>query len=401
MSRWIFVTAAHHAHARHLARSLLDRDALDLWWGGFVFAGGSLAARFVPRSGRVLEAVPPFRLRAFRRWEALRVFAARSGIRPSLQDRIWERGELALDARAAARLRPDHEGAIGFEHGCLATLRRARQLGRRGVVVFASAHHAFREKVVDPEYRRHPAWCDPDERVLLARALARDRRRDEEMACADLVVANSPFTARTLVEGGAPADRVVSVPLGFPEVHAPPVEGGSKGRGPLRLIYAGAVGLHKGFHLLQEAFVSLPASAARLEVFGSLRVRPEALARRPNLVFHGAVPPQILARAFAEADALVFPTLCDGFGMVAAEAMAHGLPVLCSTNAGVSSFVRDGLNGLLFDPSDPPAIAALLRRCLDERPALAAMRGPARQTAAEWNWGRFRAAFFEAIRLRA
>lgn len=401
MSRWLYVTAAHHAHAQNIARSLIDHDALDRWWSGLVFARGSRAASLAPWKRRVLDISPPSRLRALRRWEFLRVAAARAGARPSLQDRLWERGEFALDARAASDLRPEHAGAIGFEHGCLATLRRAREIGCRSVVVFASAHHAFREKVVDPEYARHPAWCAPDERLLLARATERDRRRDEEMTCADTVVANSPFTARTLVEGGAPADRVVAVPLGFPEIPEVPAGGGSKGQGPLRLVYAGTVGLHKGFPLLQEAFVSLPRNAARLDVFGSLRVRPEALARQPNLVFHGLVSRDRLARAFAEADALVFPTLCDGFGMVAAEAMAHGLPVLCSLNSGVSAFVREGVNGFLFDPCDPAALGALLRRCLDARNALEEMRDHARLTASEWGWAQFRMAWFEAVCHRA
>jgi glycosyltransferase involved in cell wall biosynthesis len=400
MSRWLYVTTAHHAHAQNIARSLLDREALDRWWSGLVFAHGTRAASFVPWKRRILK-IPPSYLHAFRRWEFLRVAAARAGVRPSLQDRLWERGEFALDAHAAADLRPEHAGAIGFEHGCLATLRRAREIGCRGVVVFASAHHAFREKAVDPEYTRHPAWCDPDERVLLTRAAERDRRRDEEMACADTIVANSPFTARTLIAGGATADRVVAVPLGFPKVAKPSEEGGSKGQGPLRLLYVGAVGLHKGFPRLQEAFLSLPRNVVRLDVFGSLRVRKEALARQPNLVFHGLVSRERLGQAFAEADAMVFPTLCDGFGMAAAEAMAHGLPVLCSRNSGVSAFVRDGVNGFLFDPCDPVALGALLHRCLDARPALREMRDPARLTASDWGWAPFRAAWFEAVCHRA
>jgi glycosyltransferase involved in cell wall biosynthesis len=401
MGRWVYVTSAHHAHAQNIARSLLERDALDLWCSGLVFAEKSPLARLVPWKRRVIGVVPSARLRALRRWEALRVAAHRAGLPPSAQDLLWERGELALDARAARALRPSHEGAIGFEHGCLATLLRARELGLRRVVVFASAHHSFREGVVDPEYQRYPAWCNPDERVLLARAAERDRRRDAEIAAADTVVGNSPFTARTLADGAAPAARVVAAPLGFPEVRQATPQGGSGGKGPLRLVYAGLVALHKGFHRLQEAFATLPPGSARLDVFGAVRVRPEALARDPNLVFHGLVPHDRLARAFAEADVMVFPTLCDGFGMVAAEALAHGVPVLCSRNAGVSAFIKQGANGFLFDPLSRAALVALLQRCLDERASLAGMRAAALLTASEWSWAHFRASWFQAICLGA
>lgn len=396
MKRWIYVTAAHHAHAWNIARALREHGALERWWSGLVFAEGSSLERFETWKRRVLDGMPSGRLRAQRRWEMLRILAHRVGIGAAIQDRLWERGERALDARAARDLRPEHAGAIGFEHGCLATLRRARALGLRRLVVFASAHHSFRARVVDPEYRRYPAWCVPDERALLARAAERDRRRDEEIAVADTLVANSAWTARTLREGGAPPERVIAIPLGFPQA-APNAEGGSGGRGPLRLVYVGTVGLHKGFHRLQEAFVALPSHAARLDVFGALRVRPEALARQSNLVFHGAVARARLVQAFAEADALVFPTLCDGFGMVAAEALANGTPVLCSRNAGIADFVREGVNGWLFDPLDPGALLAQLRRCLDERARLAEMRPAAHRTAAEWTWAHFRGEWFRKV----
>jgi len=396
MKRWLYVTAAYHEHAWNIARALQEREALERWWGGLVFAEGSILGRFAPWKRRVLDGVSSDRLRTQRRWEMFRVLAHRAGIGAAIQDRLWEWGEHALDARAARDLRPAHAGAIGFEHGCLATLRRAREMGLRRLVVFASAHHTFRERVVDPEYRRYPAWCVPDERALLARAAERDRRRDEEIAVADTLVANSAWTARTLREGGAPPDRVMAIPLGFPQI-APNADGGSGGRGPLRLVYVGTVGLHKGFPRLQEAFVALPPHAARLDVFGALRVRPETLARQPNLVFHGAVARARLSRAFAEADALVFPTLSDGFGMAAAEALASGVPVLCSRNAGIADFVREGVNGWLFDPLAPGALLAQLRRCLDERARLAEMRPAALRTAAEWTWAHFRGEWFRKV----
>ncbi|NUN94323.1 MAG: hypothetical protein HUU04_11165, partial [Verrucomicrobiae bacterium] len=151
MKRWLYVTAAYHEHAWNIARALQEREALERWWGGLVFAEGSILGRFAPWKRRVLDEVPSDRLRTQRRWEMFRVLAHRAGIGAAIQDRLWERGEHALDARAARDLRPAHAGAIGFEHGCLATLRRARELGLRRLVVFASAHHAFRERVVDPE----------------------------------------------------------------------------------------------------------------------------------------------------------------------------------------------------------------------------------------------------------
>ena len=77
--------------------------------------------------------------------------------------------------------------------------------------------------------------------------------------------------------------------------------------------------------------------------------------------------------------------------------MASGAPVLCSRNAGIADFVREGVNGWLFDPLEPGALLAQLRRCLDERARLAEMRPAAHRTAAEWTWAHFRGEWFRKV----
>ncbi len=68
-------------------------------------------------------------------------------------------------------------------------------------------------------------------------------------------------------------------------------------------------------------------------------------------------------RYYAAADLFVFPTFYDTFGLVAVEAMASGLPVVCSAAAGAAEVIRDGEDGLIVpDPWDPDALAEPLRR---------------------------------------
>jgi UDP-glucose:(heptosyl)LPS alpha-1,3-glucosyltransferase len=70
---------------------------------------------------------------------------------------------------------------------------------------------------------------------------------------------------------------------------------------------------------------------------------------------------------FAAADAFVFPTLYDSFGLVICEAMASGLPVVTSRAAGAAELITDGEDGLLTDqPWDADAIAAHLARLRDD-----------------------------------
>ena len=70
---------------------------------------------------------------------------------------------------------------------------------------------------------------------------------------------------------------------------------------------------------------------------------------------------------FGAADAFVFPTLYEPFGMVITEAMASGLPVLTSRRAGAAEMIEDGVNGLLLDnPGDTQELAQKLEIMLSK-----------------------------------
>jgi glycosyltransferase involved in cell wall biosynthesis len=77
-----------------------------------------------------------------------------------------------------------------------------------------------------------------------------------------------------------------------------------------------------------------------------------------------------VARAYREADAFVLPSLHEGYGMVYAEAMVHGLPVIATTAGAIPETVSSQA-GLLVPPGDPQALARALRRVIAE-PAFAA-----------------------------
>jgi glycosyltransferase involved in cell wall biosynthesis len=117
------------------------------------------------------------------------------------------------------------------------------------------------------------------------------------------------------------------------------------------------------------------------------RARRSAL---DNLTFHGPVSQPELFEAFRRADILAFPTLSDGFGMVVTEALAHGLPVLTTPEAGASDLITPGHNGLIVPSGDPNALKDAFQWCLDNRPRLRAMKLEALKTAQGAQWSDFR-----------
>jgi len=101
---------------------------------------------------------------------------------------------------------------------------------------------------------------------------------------------------------------------------------------------------------------------------------------------------------FRKSDVLIFPTLCDGFGMVVTEAWACGLPVITTDCAGASDLLRPGQNGMLIRSGDASAIAQSIEWCLAHRSELRDMREGATSTAANWQWSHYRSALAGVLR---
>lgn len=114
--------------------------------------------------------------------------------------------------------------------------------------------------------------------------------------------------------------------------------------------------------------------------------RARELGVSARLTIHGGLPPgsDELHAAFARADAFVLPSVHEPFGIVALEAMQHGLPLVASAVGGLVDFVRDGENGLLFDPARPGALAEAFARLAPERVATLVAGGRATAKVHEW-----------------
>ena len=96
-----------------------------------------------------------------------------------------------------------------------------------------------------------------------------------------------------------------------------------------------------------------------------------------------------VATFFAAADAFVFPTVYDPFGLVITEAMAAGLPVVTSRMAGGAELITDGVDGLLTNRSwDVPAIAAHLERLRDDTGMRDKLGAAARLRIEPFTWDR-------------
>jgi glycosyltransferase involved in cell wall biosynthesis len=100
--------------------------------------------------------------------------------------------------------------------------------------------------------------------------------------------------------------------------------------------------------------------------------------------FAGWVTGSEVEGLWAVADAFVFPSLYEGFGLPVLEAMARGVPVACSNASSLPEVVGDA--ALLFDPLDETAITAAIQRILADRELRGRLAGLGRERAREFSW---------------
>jgi glycosyltransferase involved in cell wall biosynthesis len=123
----------------------------------------------------------------------------------------------------------------------------------------------------------------------------------------------------------------------------------------------------KGLHILLEALHQADDPRLHLTIVGDDRIDPAYTRRLRRLLtrwaltsrvrFTGTVPWETMADFYTAADIFVFPSLSEGFGIVLAEAMSFGLPVIATSADAIPELVHHGANGLLVPPQDPGALA--------------------------------------------
>lgn len=144
------------------------------------------------------------------------------------------------------------------------------------------------------------------------------------------------------------------------------------------LLYVGRLSEEKRLRDLRAVLESTPDVRLALVGDGPERADLEAYFRGCPVTFTGALHGDDLSAAYASSDIFVFPSRMETYGLVVAEAMASGLPVVAARVGGVPEMVESGVTGFTFDTGDIAALVTAVRALVGDAAVRARMAAAAR-----------------------
>jgi alpha-1,3-rhamnosyl/mannosyltransferase len=241
-----------------------------------------------------------------------------------------------------------------------------------------------------PEHRRRrlaPLYA----RVMLRLATRRARR---------VIVVSESTRADLVRELGASPSRLRVIPNGVAAHFRPAADSGTLDVALARLgvarpylLFVGNPMPHKNLPRIAAAFAGLPVTAGCLVVAGVGPARRADVAREveahgigARVVVLAPLPSASMPLLYQGATALICPSLWEGFGLPALEAMASGTPVLASDRGGLGEVVADA--GLAVDPTNVDALREGMYNLAVHAPLRAALRAAGLARARAFSWRR-------------
>lgn len=158
---------------------------------------------------------------------------------------------------------------------------------------------------------------------------------------------------------------------------------------PLRLIVVGQLNRRKGIHQLLEVVSQYKQDDVVLDLVGGYDVTSDTYLEYKdcqNIKFHGFVTHDILYRLYQEAHVFVLPSFAEGMALVGLEALASGLPLLCSDCTGVNDLIIPYKNGIITRTGHSEDIKGGIDWFLTHMDLINDMADEARKIAEDYSW---------------
>lgn len=276
------------------------------------------------------------------------------------------------------------DAVYGFPFGSEPIFNEARKHGIKCLYEQTTGYYKSLKEITNKEKSVNPDWAksitiyeEPQE-IL--------DKLDKELSMADVIIVASSYIKKTLTAYGYSEDKIKIIPYGYPQI-APKEQKEKCSNERLKLLFAGNISQLKGLSYL---FKSLEGFEDKVELTlvgsktNNLSTEIDAALAKHNYL--GPLNHEFLLKEMYKTDILVFPSLCDGYGMVVTEAMSQGTPVIASENSCGPDFIKHGINGWLIPIQDSEAIRKIIIEVLSEPSSLKKISKNALNDAAQRPW---------------
>lgn len=352
----------HYSVPRELhARGSLERLVTDLCanTGLLYWLDRLLSETAGPHALRSLLArriigIPPERISQFPVFALTGFRGPRKG---ELKTDFWARRNAEFGRLVVRGGFGEADTVFAYNGAALEVFEAARRQGLRTILDQTAAPWRWNARLLREETQLWPGWEDMPAEIDVSGRLS--EREEAEWKISDLILCGSDFAAAAVGQVGGPIERCAVIP--YP-ASAIPFElvskkaGAGRHGGPLRVLFVGTLQLRKGVQYLYDAKRRLRGRDIAIRLVGPSQFSQLAMRELDrDLEIVGSVPRSAMAKHFDWADVFVLPTLSEGAANVCYEAMAAGLPVITTPNAG--SIVRDRQDGLIVPIRDAAALA--------------------------------------------
>ena len=216
--------------------------------------------------------------------------------------------------------------------------------------------------------------------------------------CQYFLVASS-VVKESLVFCGVRPEQIKILPYGvdankfIPIVHINNVN-------KLTLIFVGRICKRKGLHHLLHCAREL-SEVVDVILVGGIDSASDLYKKYKddtNITFTGFVDRDLLKEHYAHADVFVLPSLSEGMSLAGLEAMAFGMPILCSDHSGVNDLVENGVNGYVFQTGNIEDLKDKICWFVKNKERCISMGKRSREIAQEHTWERYYEDFARIIK---
>lgn len=385
-------------HSHHTAHGLLKADLLKLYLTGFFYQETWLEKKLKQYFGaeilnkiqsnlyrRKRADLPREKVRSFPFFEILKILTARSN---------WTSKFSPLFSSIHRTMFPfftNHflkickpQIFIGYESVAYEMFLKCQQLGICKILDHTTGSVFAAKEIYSEEAKKYPEFFKSRQ---FQKTNTYYQRHQMEMDLADAILVSSDYAMENIIKIGISPQKLFKLPYGAEvskfNLLKEPIDDGVT-----RVVYAGNISGHKGIHYLIEAFRKLDPRRFKLKMAGFNLLTQEIVNTLPeNIEIMPFLNQDDLRQLYKIADIFAFPAIHEGSSLSIYEAMAAGLTVITTPNAG--SVIENMKDGIIIQPFDSNLLADKINYLADSKALMSYISKNAREKAKLYTWGKY------------